>query len=132
MRSRIVRGRLIALSAASRDHRPGCARSRLHCTTASGGIGIRLVDLPVDSPRHRLPTPTSSTGSHPGRDIHRQIEIINGTRSSANVAVYPAAASLRYGKFGFAPNRSKNELSSWTSVSRTVLHMPRVPKHSKR
>ena len=60
----------------------------------------------------------------PGTSIHRRVEIINGTSARANVAVYPAAASLRYGKFGFAVSRTKNELSNWTSVSRTVLHMP--------
>ena len=38
--------------------------------------------------------------------------------------VYAAAASLRRGKFAFAPGRTRNELSTWTSVSRRQLRVP--------
>ena len=120
-------GRLIALSLlagiivpasnalAARPHQP---------MAGSGSIGIRLVDVPADSrddPRARSYIVDRLA---PGTSIRRRIEIINGTRSTADVAVYPAAASLRRGRFGFAPSHSRNELSSWTSVSRDVLRLP--------
>jgi hypothetical protein len=88
-----------------------------------GSIGIRLVKGSVDSrndPRagsyiiHRLA---------PGAGVRRRVEITNNTRSTADVAVYPAAAALRRGNFAFAAGHGRNELSSWTSVSRGVLHM---------
>jgi hypothetical protein len=88
-----------------------------------GSIGIRLVKGSVESsndPRadayiiHRLT---------PGASVRRRVEITNSTRSTADVAVYPAAAVLRRGNFAFAAGHGRNELSSWTSVSRGVLHM---------
>jgi hypothetical protein len=91
---------------------------------ASGSIGIRLIDLPADSSANPLAHTYIVDRLLPGATIRRQVEIINSTHAKAKVAIYPAAASLRHGKFGFAPSRTKNELSSWTSVSRTVLNLP--------
>ena len=59
----------------------------------------------------------------PGTTIRRRVEISNTTHSTADVAVYPAAASLRRGRFAFAPGRSRNELSGWASLSRRELHL---------
>jgi hypothetical protein len=89
----------------------------------SGGIGIRLADVPADS-TDALARSYIVDRLAPGTSIRRRIEITNSTRSPADVAVYPAAASLRRGTFGFAPGHSRNELSSWTSVSRDVLRLP--------
>jgi len=89
----------------------------------SGGIGVRLV-VPTGS---RDDTRTSSwivERFAPGTTVRRRVEIINNTRSTEDVAVYPAAAALRQGGFRFAAGRSRNELSSWTSVSRNVLRLP--------
>jgi hypothetical protein len=126
VRERIVRGRLIGVSVlagiivpastalAALPHRP---------TAGSGSIGIRLVDVPADS-RDPLARSFIVDRLGPGTTIRRRVEISNSTRSTADVAVYPAAASLRRGRFGFAPGHSRNELSSWTSVSRDVLRLP--------
>jgi hypothetical protein len=90
---------------------------------ALGGIGIRLVDVPADS-QYPLARSYIVERLAPGASIRRQVEIINSTRLTADVAVYPAAASLHRGRFGFAPGHSRNELSSWTSVSQDVLTLP--------
>jgi hypothetical protein len=58
----------------------------------------------------------------PGTRVRRSIEIINGTRRTADVAVYPAAATLLRGIFGFAAGHTQNAPSSWTSVSRGRLN----------
>lgn len=115
-----MRGRLIALTLLAGIIVP--AGSAL--AAGPGSIGIRLVDVPVDSRNDPLARSYIVDRVPPGTSIRRRVEIINTTGSTANVAVYPAAASLRRGSFRFAADRSRNELSSWTSVSRGVLRLP--------
>jgi hypothetical protein len=90
----------------------------------SGGIGIRLVDVPAGSRNDPLARSYIVDQMAPGASVRRRVEITNSTRSTADVAVYPAAADLRQGAFGFAPGHSQNALSRWTSVSRGVLSLP--------
>jgi hypothetical protein len=90
---------------------------------AAGGIGIRLVDVPAharDDPRARLYIVDRLA---PGTVIHRRVEVTNTSRSSASVTVYPAAAMIRRGTFGFAAGHAPNELTTWTSVSRGTLRL---------
>jgi hypothetical protein len=89
-----------------------------------GSIGIRLVDVPADSRDNPLARSYIVGRQAPGTSVHRLVEIINSTGSTAVISVYPAAASLLAGDFAFAPDRSRNELSSWTSVTRAVLRLP--------
>jgi hypothetical protein len=92
-------------------------------TDDQGSIGIRLVYAPTESNDPR----TSSyiiDRLAPGTTLSRRVEIVNSTRSTKNVALYPAAASLRRGKFEFARNRRPNDLSRWTSVSGGALLLP--------
>ena len=119
-----MRGRLTALSVLAGMIVPAGALATPvpQPTAGSGGIGIRLVDVPADSP-DPLARSYIVDRLAPGTSIRRRVEIINTTRATATVAVYPAAASLRRGSFGFAPSRSRNELSSWTSVSRDVVRL---------
>jgi hypothetical protein len=87
-----------------------------------GSIGVTLIALPgvrVDTFGRiyivdRLP---------PGTTVRRQIEVSNTTSSTANVAVYAAGASIKEGQFGFAAGRNEDDLSSWTSVSKGVVHL---------
>lgn len=88
-----------------------------------GSIGIRLVNDPEVSRNDPLARSYIVDRVAPGTSIRRRVEIINTTGSTADVAIYPAAASLRRSRFGFAPGHSGNELSSWTSVSRGVLRL---------
>ena len=78
------------------------------------GIGVRLADAPGSYIVNRVA---------PGTTIHRRIEVENGTRSMAHIAVYVAGASLSHRKFSFAPSHVQNELSSWTSVDRKTLRL---------
>jgi hypothetical protein len=88
------------------------------------GIGIRLADVPAAQNHDPLTRSYIVNRLAPGTSIHRRIEIINGTHSTARIAVYVAAAGLHRGTFGFTPGHDRNELSSWTSVSQAVLHLP--------
>jgi hypothetical protein len=114
-----VRARLIALSLIAGMIVP--ASSAL--AAGRGSIGIRLVDAPADSRGNPLARSYIVDRVAPGASIRRRIEISNTTRSTAAVAVFPAAASLHRGRFGFAPGHNQNELSNWTSVSRAVVHL---------
>jgi hypothetical protein len=113
-----MRGRLIVLTLLAGIIVP--AGSAL--AAGPGSIGIRLVDVVPDS-RNPLARSYIVDRVVPGTSIRRRVEIINTTGSTVDVAIYPAAASLRRSRFGFAPGHSRNELSSWTSVSRGVLRL---------
>jgi hypothetical protein len=121
-----VHGRLIVLALLAGIMIPasGALASPSQPTADSGSIGIRIVDVPPDSSRND-PLALSYIVNRlaPGKTIQRRIEVSNSTRSTAAVAVYPAAAGLRLGEFVFGPNHSKNELAGWTSVSRDVVRL---------
>ncbi|MDP9303193.1 MAG: peptidase [Actinomycetota bacterium] len=89
----------------------------------SGSIGIRIVDVPAASRHDPLALSYIVNRVAPGTSVRRRVEISNSTQSTASVVVYSAAASLRQGGFAFGANRAKNELSSWTSLSRPVLRL---------
>lgn len=95
---------------------------------AGGSIGIRLVAATPDSDGNPLARVYIVDRVAPGSSIRRRVEISNSTSSTATVMVYAAAASIRRGRFAFAPGHTRNELSTWTSVSRREL---RVPADSK-
>ena len=121
-----MRGRLIALAVVAGIIVPtstALAAQPRQPTARSGSIGIRLVPVAGDSRDGPLARSYIVDRLAPGTSIRRRVEIINTTRTTANVAVYPAAASLRRGVFGFAPGHSHNELSSWTTVSRGLLRL---------
>jgi hypothetical protein len=123
-----VRGRLIALSLlagtgaivpmssafASPANRPA---------TPTGSIGIRLVGVPGASLNDPLASSYVVDRMAPGTRLTRSVEIDNNSGASVVVTVYPAAASIVRGGYGFAPGNSANELSSWTSLTHDVLRL---------
>jgi hypothetical protein len=121
-----VRNRLIALSLLVGIIVPASsalAALSNQSTADPGGIGIRIVDVPANSRNDPLARSYIVNRLAPGKSIRRRVEIGNTTPSTAAVAVYAAAASIRQGRFAFAPSHSRNELSSWTSVSRQVVRL---------
>jgi hypothetical protein len=60
----------------------------------------------------------------PGASVRRRVEITNTGRRPALVSVYPAAASVEHGRFGFAPGSTPDELSRWTALSTRLLRVP--------
>jgi hypothetical protein len=90
-------------------------------SSSIGGVGIRLVDVSPNVERDPLARSYIVDQLAPGTLLRRRIEISNTTRAPVAVAVYPAGAELRRGSFAFAQGRSRNELSSWTSVTRPTL-----------
>ena len=124
MRRRIGGGPLIALALLAGFIVPASSALAATPSTGSGSIGIRLVDVPADSGHDPRARSYIVDRLAPGTTIRRRVEITNSTRSTVDVAVYPAAAGVSRGTFVFAPGRSQNEVSSWISVSRAFLRLP--------
>jgi hypothetical protein len=83
---------------------------------AAGGIGLRLLDVPVKArsdPRAQLYVTDHLA---PGTVVRRRIQVSNSTGSAVRVALYSAAATVKGGSFLAAAGRARNELSTWTSV----------------
>jgi hypothetical protein len=89
-----------------------------------GAIGIRLVGVPGGPANDPIAHLYVVGRVSPGSSIRRSVQISNTTRASADVTVYPAAASTVRGAFAFASGHSQNQLSGWTSVSRGVIRLP--------
>ncbi len=86
-----------------------------------GVIGVRLLDAPVsraDDPRALI---YIVDHLNPGEVIHRRIQISNTTPDTASVAVYEAAAQISGGQFTGAPERTANDLTSWTTTDPTGM-----------
>jgi hypothetical protein len=129
-----VRGHLIALSLLAGIIVPASSAlaALSHQAMADpGGIGIRIVDVPAVSRNDPLARSYIVNRVAPGTSIRRQVEVSNSTFSNSDVAVYAAAASIRQGRFAFAPGHSRNELSNWTSVNRRVLRLAPGTKASE-
>ncbi len=91
--------------------------------TNSGGIGVRLLPNPSTSSANPLTLSYIVERLAPGSRVHRDVEISNTTNARANVVVYPAAALYVHNKFSFAPGRTKDSLSRWTRVARSVVQL---------
>lgn len=88
---------------------------------APGVIGVRLLDAPTsraDDPRALI---YIVDHLNPGAVIHRRIQISNTTPDTASVSVYEAAAGIKDGVFSGAPDRTANDLTSWTSTDRATM-----------
>ena len=90
-----------------------------------GGIGVRLVADSASSSAEPLGLAYIVERLAPGSRVTRQIEISNTTDVMADIDVFPAAASIDEGRFSFAPGRTADPLSTWTTVAHSVLHVAR-------
>ncbi|WP_427174698.1 hypothetical protein [Arthrobacter sp. 92] len=90
---------------------------------APAGIGIRLLDIPAstqDDPRARTYIIDRLA---PGAEITRRIRIENNTGSAQTVRVYSGAAHIEGGSFVGEEAGSRNDLSTWTSVTRPQVDL---------
>jgi hypothetical protein len=109
----LLAGSFVASSAAAAASKP----------ISSGGIGVRLIAETSSSSAGQLGFAYVVERMAPGSSVTREVEISNTTDAVADVAVFPAAASIAEGKFSFAPGRSGDSLSTWTTVAHSVLHL---------
>jgi hypothetical protein len=100
--------------AASTFERPALATDQPH----RNGIGIRLVDAPVKARADSRAWRYIIDHLPPGAVIHRRVEVSNTTNSLKHLSLYTAAGEIHNRKFQFAPGRTPNELSAWTTTNR--------------
>ena len=100
------------------------ASSPARSIAAPAGFGIQLLSTAAETLENPLARTYIADGLAPGAAIARTLEISNTTRSTAVVSVYAAAASFDHSNFAFAPGRSQNGLSRWTTIGEGVLRVP--------
>ncbi|MEV7971142.1 peptidase, partial [Sphaerisporangium sp. NPDC088356] len=91
--------------------------------SAGKSIGMRLVDAPVDARANSRAWCYIIDHLAPGSVIHRRVEVSNATDSPRTLSIYTAAGAIRDRKFRFAPGRTPNELSTWTTTDRPKIAM---------
>ncbi|MFD8736040.1 peptidase [Streptomyces sp. NPDC059618] len=94
-----------------------------HDGAAHRTIGIRLLDAPEN--RRDDPRAQAYIVDHlaPGSTIERRVEVVNDSPTPMHIDLYAAAASIAKGRFTFAPGRTPDELTGWTSLDRTGLDL---------
>jgi hypothetical protein len=89
--------------------------------SSSGRIGIKLLEVPssqVGNPRDEQYIVDNPA---PGEVITRKFEVLNLGGTSAQVTVYPAAATISGGTFRFANGDTQDEMTTWISISHSTL-----------
>ncbi len=86
-----------------------------------GTVGVRLLDVPANAVKDSRAREYVVDALKPGTTIHRRMEVSNTTTSLQHVTVYAAAAVITRGSFVGAAAHTPDELSSWTTVSRSSL-----------
>jgi hypothetical protein len=115
-----------AAQAATVQH-AGTERSaslRSASVSGPGGVSVRLLDVPADAVTNPRARAYIVDNLVPGTTIHRRIAVSNTTASAQHVAVYPAAAGITHSSFVGAAAHTANDLSTWTTVSRSSLDVP--------
>lgn len=107
----------------------------------AGRVGIQLLDAPVSRKGDPRAQVYIVDHLHPGAVIARHVQVVNKTSQTEHFGLYPAAASIRSGKFLAGAGRAGNELTGWISLDRAALDVPaggtgralvsiRVPKNA--
>ncbi|MDP9302292.1 MAG: peptidase [Actinomycetota bacterium] len=124
--TRLTYGVLAALALTAAVAAPASAATAAPRPTlrTAGGIGLRLVDAPLDAladPRARVYIVDHLA---PGAVIHRRIEVSNTTSSTQHIVLYAAAATVASGSFLGAAGHTPNDVSMWTSVRPGASDVP--------
>ena len=89
----------------------------------SEGIGIKLLDIPEATQNDPRARSYIVDQVDPGTLIERRVQVQNNSDSDTTVYVYVGAANVDGGNFVGEANPSKNELTAWTSLEHSELHM---------
>lgn len=82
----------------------------------SGGIGIRLLDIPAATQED--PRAQSYIVDHlpPGTEIQRRVQVENTSDAPQSVRMYAGPARIENGDFVAESDPAENELTTWTST----------------
>ncbi|MBU8855846.1 MULTISPECIES: DUF916 domain-containing protein [unclassified Micromonospora] len=89
----------------------------------TGGIGLRLLDIPTD----RVADPRAQVyvvdHVRPGSTISRRVEVRNTSTQPLRVELYAGAASIVGTAFTVPEGRKGNELSGWVRLGRKTVDL---------
>ena len=94
---------------------------RLEADPEVGGVGIRLLDVPVATQDDSRAQRYIIDNLPPGTTIERRVQVANETDTTQTVTVYTGSAHIDDGSFIGDKGDTQNELTSWTSVSEPEL-----------
>ena len=90
---------------------------------APGGIGVRLMDIPVDAVDDPRARSYIVDRVPPGTTLERRIEVQNNSDEPQSIRIYPGAARIEDGTFTGEEDPSENELTTWISVEHEQLEL---------
>jgi len=101
----------------------GSAFAQEASSADSGGIGIRLIDVPAAAQSNPRALRYIVDSLPPGTVIERRVEILNQYSSTQSISVYAGSARIVSGSFIGDDEAAQNELTSWTTVSTPELEL---------
>lgn len=103
---------------------PTPALAQPSAPTDTPGLGIRLLEAPIELANDPRAGTYIIDNLPPGTDITRRIEISNRTGAPQSVEIYTGAAHLdKEDGFVLEEGAAVNELTTWMSVDRPVLEI---------
>jgi hypothetical protein len=88
-----------------------------------GSFGVRLVDVPIDEAGNPRALRYIIDHLHPGATIRRRILVANFSSRTAQVAIYPDAATISRGSFIGDAGQTRSDLTTWTTTSRRSVSL---------
>lgn len=88
------------------------------------GVGIRLLEVPVDRAPDARAQRYVIDHVDPGTVIRRRIEVVNHDSSPTVVRLYAAGAVVEDGEFQPAEDESGGEIARWTRLDRSSVELP--------
>lgn len=89
-----------------------------------GGLGIRLLDIPVDTQNDSRARTYIIDRFAPGEEINSRIKIENNTATEQTVHLYSGAARIDGGVFVGENADVRNDLSTWTTLATPEVQLP--------
>ena len=93
-------------------------------TTDTGGIGIRIVQIPQSVQSNPLSGAYIVQPLNAGSVVSQPVEISNTSNQTLHAIIYPGAAAMKNGNFTITSAGVQNELSSWVTVSPASAVIP--------
>ncbi len=87
------------------------------------GLGIRLLDIPVNTQNDPRARTYIIDRLAPGSEITRRIRVENNTGAAQKVRLYAAAARIEGGVFVGENAGVQNDLSTWTSLEKPEVEL---------
>lgn len=103
---------------------PAAAQASAPAGPRRTGLGIRLLDAPVNLLRDPRAHVEIIDVLRPGTTIVRQVQITNDTGHSARILIYPDAATITRGTFVPGPGGATDELTTWIHVTPAAVTLP--------